>query len=99
MYKCNALHAEYLFQPDTYYDTHYDLGDESIQCSRKVDCLKFWICWKARGSLGLERQVDTAFAMAKYEVDSLIMNNNCISFFSFYIRMHSIRKVSVRKAL
>ncbi|GFV34918.1 cysteine sulfinic acid decarboxylase [Trichonephila clavipes] len=66
LYKCNALHAEYLFQPDTYYDTHYDLGDESIQCSRKVDCLKLWIAWKARGSLGLEKQVDTAFAMAKY---------------------------------
>ncbi|CAL1285204.1 unnamed protein product [Larinioides sclopetarius] len=64
LYKCNALHAEYLFQPDTYYDTHYDLGDESIQCSRKVDCLKLWITWKARGNLGLEKQVDTAFAMA-----------------------------------
>ncbi|MGH0192849.1 UNVERIFIED_CONTAM: hypothetical protein FKN15_031577 [Acipenser sinensis] len=44
----------------------YDTGDKSIQCGRKVDCLKLWLMWKATGTLGLEQRVDRAFAYTRY---------------------------------
>lgn len=34
--ECNSASAAYLFQSDKHYDTSYDSGDKSIQCSRKV---------------------------------------------------------------
>ncbi|XP_023218241.1 cysteine sulfinic acid decarboxylase-like [Centruroides sculpturatus] len=71
LYGCNGFSAEYLFQPDKYYDVTYDVGDESIQCGRKVDSLKLWLVWKGRGSRGMEKLVDNAFAMAEYLADRL----------------------------
>ncbi|KAM3613539.1 uncharacterized protein V6R79_001117 [Siganus canaliculatus] len=50
---------------DKFYDTSYDTGDKSIQCSRKPDAFKFWLMWKALGSEELENRVDRALAMAK----------------------------------
>merc|ERR1711963_1364156 len=47
LYKANSSQAEYLFQPDKYYDASYDLGDKTVQCGRKVDVLKLWLQWKA----------------------------------------------------
>lgn len=42
--------ASYLFQPDKFYDTHYDTGDKHVQCGRRADVLKFWFMWKAKVS-------------------------------------------------
>lgn len=36
LFECNSTNASYLFQSDKHYDTSYDTGDKSIQCSRKV---------------------------------------------------------------
>uniref|UniRef100_A0A8C7V341 Cysteine sulfinic acid decarboxylase n=1 Tax=Oncorhynchus mykiss TaxID=8022 RepID=A0A8C7V341_ONCMY len=55
---CHSADAKYLFQQDKFYDTSLDTGDKSIQCGRKVDCLKLWLMWKAVGSKGLEERVD-----------------------------------------
>ncbi|KAM3613538.1 uncharacterized protein V6R79_001117 [Siganus canaliculatus] len=63
--RCHAARASYLFQTDKFYDTSYDTGDKSIQCSRKPDAFKFWLMWKALGSEELENRVDRALAMAK----------------------------------
>uniref|UniRef100_A0A671X742 Cysteine sulfinic acid decarboxylase n=1 Tax=Sparus aurata TaxID=8175 RepID=A0A671X742_SPAAU len=59
--RCHSASASYLFQQDKFYDVNLDVGDKSVQCSRKVDCLKLWLMWKAVGSAGLEERVDKAF--------------------------------------
>ncbi|USN56017.1 MAG: aminotransferase class V-fold PLP-dependent enzyme [Candidatus Peribacteria bacterium] len=50
MATCNTLKVDYLFQEDKGYDISCDNGDKYVQCGRKVDALKFWLMWKARGS-------------------------------------------------
>ncbi|KAK2714655.1 cysteine sulfinic acid decarboxylase-like isoform X2 [Artemia franciscana] len=64
--ECNSASATYLFQQDKFYDTQYDTGDKSMQCGRKVDVLKLWLMWKARGTNGLEHLVDNACHQALY---------------------------------
>ncbi|NXE58104.1 CSAD decarboxylase, partial [Casuarius casuarius] len=64
--RCHGASAAYLFQPDKFYDVSYDTGDKTIQCGRRVDCLKLWLLWKAVGTEGLERRVDRAFAFTRY---------------------------------
>lgn len=59
--RCHVANATYLFQQDKFYDLDLDIGDKSLQCSRKVDCLKLWLMWKAVGSSGLEERVNKAF--------------------------------------
>lgn len=71
MEKCNATSAEYLFQPDKFYDTSYDIGDKTIQCGRRVDVLKLWLMWKARGDKGLGEVVDRSFENAGYLLKKL----------------------------
>ncbi|XP_012222395.1 cysteine sulfinic acid decarboxylase [Linepithema humile] len=68
----NALHnannasATYLFQQDKFYDVSWDTGDKSVQCGRKVDAMKFWLMWKARGTSGFRQSVDHAMSCADY---------------------------------
>jgi hypothetical protein len=45
------MSAAYLFQPDKFYDTSYDIGDKTIQCGRYADVFKVWLLWKSRVSL------------------------------------------------
>ncbi|KAM9751245.1 cysteine sulfinic acid decarboxylase [Menidia menidia] len=66
--QCHGANASYLFQQDKFYDVNLDIGDKSVQCSRKVDCVKFWLMWKAIGSSGLEERVDKAFLHVRYLV-------------------------------
>lgn len=72
---CHSAKATYLFQQDKFYDTSLDTGDKSIQCGRKVDCLKLWLMWKAIGTHGLSERVDKAFALARYLMQMLLLNN------------------------
>ena len=62
---CHSAGATYLFQQDKFYDINLDIGDKTLQCSRKVDCLKLWLMWKAVGSDGLAKRVDKAFVHAR----------------------------------
>lgn len=64
--KCYSAKATYLFQQDKFYDVSYDTGDKSIQCSRRPDAFKFWMTWKALGTLGLEERVNRALALSRY---------------------------------
>ncbi|XP_076009942.1 acidic amino acid decarboxylase GADL1-like [Genypterus blacodes] len=68
---CHSAQASYLFQVDKFYDISYDTGDKSIQCSRKPDAFKFWLMWKALGTMELARRVDRALAMARYLVQEI----------------------------
>ncbi|EPY83377.1 hypothetical protein CB1_000571010 [Camelus ferus] len=63
--KCYSAKASYLFQQDKFYDVSYDTGDKSIQCSRRPDAFKFWMTWKALGTLGLEERVNRALALSR----------------------------------
>ncbi|XP_061470736.1 cysteine sulfinic acid decarboxylase isoform X1 [Rhineura floridana] len=69
--RCHCARATYLFQTDKFYNMAYDRGDQTIQCGRKVDCLKLWLMWKANGTKGLEQRVDRAFAFTRYLADEI----------------------------
>ncbi|VDO94292.1 unnamed protein product [Soboliphyme baturini] len=58
--KCHSEHASYLFPDEKHYDTSFDIGEASIQCSRKPDALKIWLMWKAHGKIGLQHLIDLA---------------------------------------
>uniref|UniRef100_A0A8C1ULI4 Cysteine sulfinic acid decarboxylase n=1 Tax=Cyprinus carpio TaxID=7962 RepID=A0A8C1ULI4_CYPCA len=73
---CHSAKATYLFQQDKFYDTSLDTGDKSIQCGRKVDCLKLWLMWKAIGTHGLSERVEKAFALARYLVEEMEKRDN-----------------------
>ncbi|EAT46949.1 AAEL001902-PA [Aedes aegypti] len=73
---CNAACAEYLFQIDKYYDTAYDTGDMSVQCSRKIDAFKLWFMLKARGSAWFRSYVDNAMNCATYFHAAIIQNDH-----------------------
>ncbi|XP_073519037.1 cysteine sulfinic acid decarboxylase isoform X2 [Phyllobates terribilis] len=69
--QCHASNATYLFQTDKFYDLKYDTGDKSIQCGRRVDCLKLWLMWKALGSKGLEGRVDRVLDQTRYLAEEM----------------------------
>ncbi|XP_019327415.1 PREDICTED: glutamate decarboxylase 1 [Aptenodytes forsteri] len=63
---CNQMCAGYLFQQDKQYDVTYDTGDKAIQCGRHVDIFKFWLMWKAKGTVGFENQINKCLELAEY---------------------------------
>lgn len=67
----HSSNATYLFQKDKFYDTSYDTGDKHIQCGRRADVLKFWFMWKAKGTEGFEKHIDTLFDNARYFLDHI----------------------------
>ncbi|XP_047366960.1 cysteine sulfinic acid decarboxylase isoform X2 [Vespa velutina] len=71
LHKTNCAGAKYLFQQDKFYDVSWDTGDKSVQCGRKVDAMKFWLMWKARGTSGLRKSVDIAMSEAEYFFDRI----------------------------
>ena len=66
MHKSHCAAASYLFQKDKFYDMTYDTGDKSIQCSRKVDALKIWLMWKAKGNIGFEAEINQKFENSRF---------------------------------
>lgn len=64
--EAHSAQAKYLFQQDKFYDVSYDIGDKSIQCSRKVDALKIWTKWKSKGDSGMAAGIDHLFECSRY---------------------------------
>jgi len=62
---CFATGADYLFQPDKQFG-EWDSGDRTFQCGRRVDALKLWLTWKARGDAGFAARIDHGVAMADH---------------------------------
>lgn len=54
--------ATYLFQDDALLDP----GRGSLQCGRRNDALKLWLCWKHHGDEGMARRVDRLFELAEH---------------------------------
>ncbi|KAK6181016.1 hypothetical protein SNE40_008963 [Patella caerulea] len=69
--ECHSAHAKYLFQQDKFYDVTYDTGDKSIQCGRKIDVLKVWMMWKAKGDEQYEKDINNIFHCAEYLTNRL----------------------------
>jgi len=57
--------ADYLFQPDKQFGD-LDTGDFNFMCGRRVDVLKAWLTWKARGDDGMGGRIDHAVAIADH---------------------------------
>ncbi len=53
---CSGGGSEYLFHADE--NDAYNLGKKSLQCGRRVDALKLWLSWKAKGSEQFTKRVD-----------------------------------------
>ena len=62
---CFASGADYLFQSDKL-NAAYDSGDRTFMCARRIDVLKLWLTWKARGADGFAARIDHAVAMAEH---------------------------------
>ncbi|KAJ9575200.1 hypothetical protein L9F63_025847, partial [Diploptera punctata] len=60
-----------MFCKDKFYDTAYDTGDKYLQCGRRADVFKFWLMWKAKGTLGFEKHVDAIMDCASYITTAL----------------------------
>ncbi|XP_011693292.1 PREDICTED: cysteine sulfinic acid decarboxylase isoform X1 [Wasmannia auropunctata] len=71
LHEANSARAKYLFQQDKFYDVSWDTGDKSVQCGRKVDAMKFWLMWKARGKIGFSQLVDDAMFYTRYFLDRI----------------------------
>ena len=63
--EAHCANAKYLFQKDKL-NTTLDTGDKSVQCGRKVDCLKLWMAWTSMGDEGYEAHVDNFMAVSRY---------------------------------
>jgi glutamate/tyrosine decarboxylase-like PLP-dependent enzyme len=68
---CHSTNATYLFQKDKFYDTQYDTGDKHIQCGRRADVFKFYYMWRAKGTSGLEKHIDTLFENAEFFTETI----------------------------
>jgi len=72
----HSANAKYLFQQDKFYDVSYDTGDKSVQCGRKVDILKLWTMWKAKGHVQATMDLENAFHCANYLHNKLASNKS-----------------------
>jgi len=60
--------AHYLLHQDR---EDIDLGHRSLQCGRRNDALKGWLCWKEKGDEGFARVVENFIEHADY-LESLV---------------------------
>jgi len=61
--------AHYLFS-DSSMDE--DLGRKSLQCGRRVDALKLWLAWRAKGNNGWKKLVEQYFSIASYLSEKVV---------------------------
>ena len=71
---CSGGSTDYLFHDDE--NEFYNLGQMSLQCGRKVDALKLWLCWKYHGKKGYQKQIDNLFELANYATEYIRNCNN-----------------------
>lgn len=71
---CFAARADYLFQSDKL-NGEFDSGDRTFQCARRIDVLKLWLTWKARGDEGFSERINHAFAMAEHTRQLIIASD------------------------
>eukprot|EP00727_Mastigamoeba_balamuthi_P008857 m51a1_g4594 putative C-tail anchored protein (1658) ;mRNA; r:197434-205668 len=60
---CSAGNRTYLFHTDD--DDCVDLGERSLACGRRSDCVKAWMSWKSLGDEGYEEAIDRLMDLAQ----------------------------------
>ena len=65
--------ANYLYQT---HDQEFNLGKTSFECGRRNNSLKFWAMWKAIGTNGIARIVESEFKLADAARDYIKKNSN-----------------------
>lgn len=68
--ECFSTRAAYLFRQEGQ-GPELDLGEMTFQCARRVDSLKLWLTWKARGDEGLAHRVEHALELAAYAAERI----------------------------
>lgn len=71
--RSSSLKVEYL-----YHDNNMDLGQNTMQCGRKVDSLKFWLVWKTLGTDYFKNRVNTAVTNANKLYNMMKNDNNFV---------------------
>lgn len=79
LYNSFSNEANYLYQTN---GDDLNPGKISLQCGRRNDAFKFWTLWKAIGTKGLEKIVDTHFELANI-ARQYIRNNKDYTLYSF----------------
>lgn len=106
---CNQMSAEYLFMTDKLYDISYDTGDKVIQCGRHNDIFKLWLQWRAKGTDGYAKTIDTLMDLALYQVRRikaqpdkfyLILEPECVNVSFWYVpkRLRGIPHSAAKEA-
>lgn len=54
----------------------YDVADQTLQCGRRGDSLKLFLCWKYYGTQGYAQMVDTAYDIACKMLEQVNKNPN-----------------------
>jgi glutamate/tyrosine decarboxylase-like PLP-dependent enzyme len=72
---CSSQGTDYVHDQENATED-YNPVQMSLQCSRKVDSLKFWLAWQSHGSLGYEGMVDHLFELADYAVEFISQTEN-----------------------
>lgn len=75
---CFATGADYIFQPDKLHG-EFDSGDRHFQCARRVDALKLWLLWQAKGDAGFAARIDHAVAMADHVRSSITRSDGAFA--------------------
>ncbi len=74
---CFATGANYIFQPDKQHG-EFDSGDRTFQCARRIDSLKLWLAWKARGDQGFADRIDHAVRMADHTRERIAQSGGAL---------------------
>ncbi|MBF0361626.1 MAG: aminotransferase class V-fold PLP-dependent enzyme [Oligoflexia bacterium] len=72
--------GDYLFHlhQDDHQDDHLnatDIGKYSLQCGRKIDCLKLWGLWQYLGDEGILKRFENLFKLIKYAEEIIKQNS------------------------
>ncbi len=65
--------AHYLLLDD---NKDADLGQKSLQCGRRVDALKLWLAWRAKGNDGWAELIERYFYLAQYMASKVKLHPN-----------------------
>ncbi|KAK5082054.1 Glutamate decarboxylase 2 [Lithohypha guttulata] len=68
-------------EDDDLWASPYDLADLTLQCGRRGDALKLFLCWQYHGTKGYSEMVDNAYDVACY-MSRLVKDNKHLTLLS-----------------
>ena len=67
------LNTDYIYHDNEV--QQYNLGEQSIQCGRRVDALKVWLAWRFYGDDGYQNRINRMFELANYAKNKVENHN------------------------